>query len=505
MKRKEKVIVDISNFIDEHYTLLTVVALFCYFFSSLIAGLLKGGRWDLYQNIAMADRYLDGQGFYYSSTEASSPYFPGVAFLSVFIGKFFYPWRDYILLVIASLVGTMLLYALIKLGEKFSGNKSLSLIVTFILVSIGFGSYKSYMNEFKADSLVLLLGIFIVLVVEKVECKEWKCGIKVFLLLFCLGFLMDITKQQALYVDIALGIYLLFTKRLALKEKTGILGSLILAGIADIVAVFHIPNAEIQTVKNLKDMPFWDIKSIIVQMGIDFKENILYFLLLFLFAYLFVRKKIVIDDLGKKWLFISLAFGAGQIIGGWKTGGNAGNYEAGMISFLPFVVTAADYFYQEYFVEEKKMIIKGVLNYTVCACCFVILVIGGFLLGRVISKIQTDGEISEYLSQKFGDETIMYYSDQYMQIARSTVRPGMDIYTVPSNMREYMHAREEYLRNQIYKYLYVNAEYFKSSDDNSMAYFAEKVDTYGMLTRYYEEVDDPDMPESLKGQLFVAK
>ena len=146
MKRIEKLITNVANYFETHYKIMALLTMTMYFLRSLMSGLIKGGRWDLYQNIAMADRFLNGQGLYYSAIEASSPYFPGVAFLSIFIGKFFYPWRDYILLVIASLIGTAFLYALVKLGGRFSNNRSLSLIVTFTLVSTGFESYRKRMK-----------------------------------------------------------------------------------------------------------------------------------------------------------------------------------------------------------------------------------------------------------------------------------------------------------------------------------------------------------------------
>ena len=115
-EKVEKKIAGVANFLEVHYKIMALLTMTMYFLRSLMSGLIKGGRWDLYQNIAMADRFLNGQGLYYSAIEASSPYFPGVAFLSIFIGKFFYPWRDYILLVIASLIGTVF-YALVKLGR----------------------------------------------------------------------------------------------------------------------------------------------------------------------------------------------------------------------------------------------------------------------------------------------------------------------------------------------------------------------------------------------------
>lgn len=505
MKRVEKLIADVANFLEVRYKMMVLLTMTMYFLRSLMSGLIKGGRWDLYQNIAMADRFLNGQGLYYSAVEASSPYFPGVAFLSIFIGKFFYPWRDYILLVIASLIGTAFLYALVKLGERFSNNRSLSLIVTFTLVSTGFESYRSYMNEFKADSLVLLYAIFIVLIIDKIENDEWKVGIGPSIGLFVLAFFMDVTKQQSLYINVALGIYLVFTKRLILKEKIIVLGNLIIAGLLNLAVVFSIPGVEIQTIKNLSAMPYWSIKLINTQIRLNFKGNIMYFVLLFLFVYFLIKKQVRLDTVARKWILIASVFGIGQIVGGWKIGGNVGNYEAGMISFLPFVVIAAEYIFREYFVNEKKKTIMGIMNYAVCWGCFIIAVWIESKSDMLVSKLQTDREVSAYLSQVFGSETIMYYSDQYMQLARSSVKPGMDIYTVPSNMKEYMHICEEHLKNQTYKYLYVSTENFKTWDRDSIIYFGEEVNAQGMLEKYYEEIDDPNMPESLKGQLFVAK
>lgn len=38
-----------------------------------------------------------------------------------------------------------------------------------------------------------------------------------------------------------------------------------------------------------------------------------------------------------------------------------------------------------------------------------------------------------------------------------------------------------------------------------MVEFEEESDAYDMLWEYYIELEDPDMPESSKGQLFIVK
>ena len=73
MKKAEKLIADMANFFERHYKVMVLLTMTMYFLRSLMSGLIKGGRWDLYQNIAMADRFLNGQGLYYSAIEASSP------------------------------------------------------------------------------------------------------------------------------------------------------------------------------------------------------------------------------------------------------------------------------------------------------------------------------------------------------------------------------------------------------------------------------------------------
>lgn len=64
----------INNFLDCKYEYLVCLVALGYFFKHYIPALIVGGRWDLNQQIAIADRFLAGQGLYYSTIEASSPY-----------------------------------------------------------------------------------------------------------------------------------------------------------------------------------------------------------------------------------------------------------------------------------------------------------------------------------------------------------------------------------------------------------------------------------------------
>ncbi len=495
----------IENFIEKNYKVVFAVTLLTYFFINYSNGLIKGGRWDLYQNIATADRFLDGKGFYYSTTEASSPYFPGVAFLAVIVGKLFYSVRDYILLAIASLIGTAFMAELINLGTKFSRNKWLSLICTSALLFSGFDKYKSYMNEFKADSAVLLIAIAIILLIDKFEKKE-KVTWKDYALLFILAFIMDVTKQQALYVDAGLGIYLLFFSNADFKNRVKLLVDLIMAGILDLVVVFSVPNLNIIAIENLSEMPYWSKREIVLQMGDVVKNHIVFFALLFAFAFLLILRKVAIDHLAIKWLLISVVFGCGQILGGWKIGGNAGNYEVGMVAFMPFVVIAAVYII-DYFIKAERM----QLVYTgmgLVLSFYSVAVLGHvafYKMPQVKEKVVEDAAASQYLSEVFGDAEILYYSNEYMQISRSTVCPGTDIYTIPHNIEEYWGTKTELLVNKTYQYIYIEPSDLSKWDKNMLRDHNYESNLVAWLKVNYTLIEDENMPAGLAGKLYVAK
>lgn len=478
-----------------------------YFLKNYISALIVGGRWDLYQQIAMADRFLAGQGMYYSTIEASSPYFPGVSFLSIFISAFAHSYRDYILLFIASLVGTLFVLMLVKLAVDFGCKKQIALIVVFGLLYWGFEEYRGYMHEFKADSLVLLCGIGICYLQEHIELKQNIKQNYILAGIFILGLVMDITKQQAVYVNAALILYAIFCMPSSWKTKSMIMAALATAGCVALGIIFSIPNMEIIAIENLKDMPYHFPKDIIWFMAGDFRGHKIFFLLLFYFVFLLCSRKIKLNLLQKKWLFISILFGVAQIVGGWKTGGNAGNYEAGMVCFLPFVALAANNIFEQFINISKKdfMIVLGGIFIIVLSLVNIGKVMIIDVPSKLIPTLNENRLVSGYLSQHCEGETIMYYSNQYMQIIRSSAVPGMDIYTVPSNIERYWDTRTEALKEKRYKYLYVNQENFKYWDEASVKYFQYNPDSYKALMDNYEAIQDDEMPDSLKGQLFIAR
>lgn len=496
----------INNFLECKYKYLVCLVALGYFFKHYIPALIVGGGWDLYQQIAIADRFLAGQGLYYSTIEASSPYFPGVSFISILVSLFAQPYRDYIMLFIASLVGTVFVIMLVRLAVDFGCKKQTALFIIFLLLYLGFGSYRGYMREFKADSLVLLCGIGICYLLERIEVKKYSRQLYELAGIFILGLLMDITKQQAVYVNTGLIIYTIFYLTGSWKTKGKIITALFAAGCVALGIIFSIPDIEIITITNLKDMPYHFLKNIFWSMGNDFRANKIFFVSSIYCMFLLYTGRIKLNSIMKKWLFISIIFGGAQIVGGWKTGGNAGNYEVGMACLLPFAALAVNYIFEQIKLSYAKVAI-GLLGIFISVTSIVN--IGQVLIRdiphKLVPTIHENRMVSEYLSQHCEGETIMYYSNMYMQVIRSSAIPGMDIYTVPSNVKEYWDTRGDSLRAKRYKYLYVDKENFKFWDEESIKHFQYDPHSFQALLDNYEEVQDDKMPDSLKGQLFIAK
>ena len=95
----------------------------------------------------------------------------------------------------------------------------------------------------------------------------------------------------------------------------------------------------------------------------------------------------------------AVLFCVAQIVGGWKLGGNSGNYQVGMVTLVPFAAVAASRMYESFIPESKKRIV-------VVFGLFVCFVLSGMFLAssaykipkQLIPKFQENAAISEYLS-----------------------------------------------------------------------------------------------------------
>jgi len=318
---------------------------------------------------------------------------------------------------------------------------------------------------------------------------------------------MNLTKQHALYVDFALGFYMLFAKSLSIKNKTGILISLFLAGILSLFIMLPIPGLKLLTIDNLKNMSYWSINEIISEMNWTIKSNKFCFAFLTIFFIQFFAGKIKLDKLEAKWFLVALFFAFFQILGGIKRGGNGGNYEVALIPLIPFAAISfsvfCNQFKEAFFTQYAKKIFISLLSLILCMNFFNI----ANEVFKYREKLKSNEEVIKYLNEKIGKEKIMYFSNDYMILSRSSIVPEFDCLTIPYWCKDFYFTLQSALKKQEFKYLLIDQETFKNWDSMYAEYFKIQANSYDLLHENYELVSriEENLPEELAERLFIAK
>lgn len=145
---------------------LCLIALF--FITAALKSLVTGGRWDLNEQIAFAYRISDGIISYCNGITdlffPSSPYFPGVGFLSYFykilgIDDIFL--NNQLMIITAVLIGILFFILIFKLTKKIYSSipTNIIFVLGILLLIFNFRSCLDYMIEFKPDTILLVVGL----------------------------------------------------------------------------------------------------------------------------------------------------------------------------------------------------------------------------------------------------------------------------------------------------------------------------------------------------------
>ena len=486
------------------FRIILVLSAITFFMYNYSEALLKGGRWDLYQHIAMADRFLEGKGFYYSTYEASTPYFPGVAFLSVIITLVFGKYRVFAMLGIASMIGALFFCGLVYLSFKVSNNRWISLFLCMYIMFIYFPFYKYYMNEFKADTLIYVYALILVIILVKLQDGKKITKTQV-TSLFLISFLMDITKQQALYIDAALGIYILLTRKYSLNKKIIILSAMIVAGVVDIIVLLSIPGLKIIAIENLKNMPFWDFNHIYSELNECYSSHKLIVFMFLLSLVFMVNNLKGVNSYYAMWLFISFFVGASQLAGGMKIGGNIGNYQAGLVLFVPFVSIPITKVF-DFFINKDRMIYTYILFIFLSLFSICISVNNSLYKSLNVKQLNEDNNIIiDYLSERCSNKKMIYNSDDYILLTEAKTNPVVDVCTIPYYCDEYYLYLQNAFESHGFEYALLDLEVLELYDNIENNYYGKETQYKKTFLENYCLLEDEKMPTGLRGKLYVLK
>lgn len=482
-----------SNLITKNINKLIYFLAILFFIHLTFQSLNKGGRWDLNQHIAMADKITNNLSCYSTDIDgfykASSPYFPGVTFLSLIISKINIEFREEILLIIATLIGVSLLICFCFIAEKISQKFSNSFFTIFLISIWFFDWWKFYMTEFKPDSILLLFSIGILILIEKLHnnSNNWTNLFLFILNLYIIGML----KQQGVSIFFGIFLYLIFSNDISNKIKIKYTISIFIAGFLVLLTVYLTPNCINNTIYLLKNHKFLSLEEIKAMTLNEFKNSWLIYTLFFTSIINIFINLNTLKKTEKIWLFICTPWLIMSIFSFCKVGGNEGNLQSGILPFLPFIsVTLAK--------MTKKNIFYNVFKYVL------ILFTISYLIPKIVDDYENYNILKKnelktilFLNKKFKNKKALYNSDIYNEIIKSKIIPRTDMVTAgdAKSAGQNMYKYYNEIKFKKYDLVYSN---ISISD-----YYDSKLEK--IILENYEYYDKKDIPQNLLYKILIPK
>lgn len=318
----------------------------------LIVSMGQVSRWDLLEQIAMADNYI-ANGMLYSDPGSGiihghTVYFPGIAYIAVAlraIGINYYLVE--VMHVLAVIVLILFMQVLSRIASGLSKNLCspnyfYPLFIAYFTIALT--HYAHYALEFKPDTLSLLMGYVGLNLIWTNKNNLGKIFTGVLLISLALLF-----KQQ--YIAFIAGLFLssLFVKKR--EFRLGVWVATIFSTIIFLILVRD-ENVRFWSIQVLSDDGILSLKQIFSQVIL-----VLIKLLLFAILFIFTQKstdlvsfkvyKLSLDHLRSivlnPWYVITLFVFGASVLSSLKVGGNSGNLELALAVIFPLAGLMSDH------------------------------------------------------------------------------------------------------------------------------------------------------------------
>jgi len=484
-------------FKKENIKFFSIISGFIYISSLYFKALVKGGRWDLNEQIAFAQRLISGNSSYANGVTdlffPSSPYFPGVGLLSYFYSQMgindVYV-NNIIMLITAVTIGILYFILLAKLTIRlYPKISSIYVYAALLLVlMINFRTFTSYMIEFKPDTILLLIGMTSFFLLENGKYPRNFNLILVGFLLFIAVFF----KQSFFLIYFFCFLLIILNRHISNVKKLIIFLAYSLVGLVALYIIFSIENIFYFTVEAMSKHYTLDAKSIIRFFGEAFVDTFIFCIALLYFLSLKYRD-FSIETAESKYFIFSMAWFLFSVLSTTKIGGNRGNIEVGLIVFFPYVIYAIDTF-------SKKFIKQQHINiaYGLALSALAIFYSGQFIENTKSYKQKVNRDINsiKYLSEKFKNQKVFVDGNTYIVSKASGLKIITEAETVAhfNNIIGYDMSR---LKNAI-----LTKEYDLIFLQNDLTYLVDK-DVVKEIEKNYILLDDENLPSSLENLLLI--
>lgn len=336
---KVRLFVDrLKIYLERNESFIAWFGLGTFFFFLITWALAKGGRWDLYEPIAMADRWPDRYGYSKGIIDQfipSTPYFPGVSFLALFI-----PFKIYqveVMLLIANSCILILYGLLFFIYRKFGGERSAISYITFsaAISCLILAPWLTYAKEFKPDTIALCFFVLAFLASTSIDRNPLRTMVLIGSVLMALLF-----KQQIIAPITGLLIGRLVSE-ISIAEK--IKDALMVSAGLFIGAVI---------VLSIDGAAFYAVQSHVGREHISIFDRghmllVIKLIAVFVLGYLTLGKEGFLHKICRPLKFYSYSipmglWGLAGIAGAINVGGNTGNTAVGVVLAIPILALICD-------------------------------------------------------------------------------------------------------------------------------------------------------------------
>ena len=478
---------------------LSILLIVVFFFYILVDSLIEGGRWDLNEQIAFGDRLSSGISTYANGITdlyfPSSPYFPGVGFLSAlyqYIGIDNIYVNNQLMLLTAVFIGIVYFILLRKLTIKIYPTIP-SIIVTSMLVlffSTHFSAYIFYMKEFKPDTILLVFATIIFLILEKGSKPKVIELIIIGSILF-----ISVFFKQSFFLVYFIALISIFTNSfLEIKNKIFLLFLYASIGLLALYIVLNINNLIYFSVETMGKHSMLNMKTIIYFFGVGFLKNII-FLIPLIYFMIKNYQNYSLKNIESKYFTFAFVWFIFSAVSTAKSGGNAGNFEVGIIVAIPFVIYTLHNFF--------KGLYSNIYFYRIIMTILLVLIFAYSYAGikntmKLNNTIVNNNVSIKYLTDKFKGKSAFIDGNTYILSKMS----GLNIVTEAETLGHFnnvpnydMYNIKNALKNQKYDLIFVKKipEYYVDKDINKL------------MMNNYEILIDTEMPKYLKSKILVRK
>lgn len=437
-----------KNYIKKILVFCIVVMCIFVFLDCVTYKLVGGARWSSGLHLGGVDNWLYENGSMYTLREdgftPGSSYFPGVVLLALLFRMIFGYGAETAIIISGGIVAVLsfLGFSVIATDNKWSRFWLTILAATIFVVE--FPAAQSYLLELHPDVPALTCFLWGCICIDKFLKKDSKSWLLISILLM---FASGLFKQNALFLYIGAGIYVLVSKTITLKNKLFVLGAEALAGLAVLFVVFIIDGCWYNCVTVNAAHSLLSFKGYILYGFGTCRNNIVYIVMIGAFFLLFITRNIQLErQIERLWMSAAVGWTFFCMYGAAKEGANTGNMEAAIISFMPFALIMAEksYYYFLNVVDTAKINfdIKEMKSFKVVKSTLIILCIvgafGGYaLLCRSIKKqyisynkrIESQNNFSCWLNEKYAGRNVAYNTISYELLNKANINKKSDLYT----------------------------------------------------------------------------